>query len=539
MNSIKELVKNNKKVSFTITVLVLILLWTITRPSSVDTSQIGSQIRSVQLTSIAMLAERESTIPLTGQVKSENETAIRSQASGEIVQNAIPRGSSVRAGDIIASIENASERASLTQALGTRSIAQAQLAKLKSGAQDEELSILKANTRTAESSLETSKTEIFTSVRNVYEVSEDIIRNNIDQMLINPRSKYPKTIFFVSNTQLGTKIEDARFFIEKMLKTKTISNWIPTVIIVPAPANLNAEIEQAKERLTATDSLLDNMIIAVNRLTETATLSQSTIEAWKGSLFGARTKLTSAVTKLDDSITALESPQNNLIIAIENEVLGVRGARSEDIAIAEASVLQAQGVYASARARFEKTLIRTPISGTLNSLSIELGDIVSNNDIVGIVSNNSTLEIVTYVTGDEVPNINVGNTVIISNVHIGSVTYIAPAIDRDTKKVEIRIDVPSYIKLLNGQSVSIEITRNPIQLDTIDDIRIPLSALKIAFDEHLVFTVDENNALIANKVTTGSLIGNDIIILEGISPTMNIVTDARGLKEGDIITILK
>ena len=69
-----------------------------------------------------------------------------------------------------------------------------------------------------------------------------------------------------------------------------------------------------------------------------------------------------------------------------------------------------------------------------------------------------------------------------------------------------------------------------------DRILIPLSALKITADGTFVFTV-ENNTLKALPVTQGQLFGNNVEVLEGISKESRIVTDARGLKDGQTVTV--
>lgn len=535
MHTFKRLIRENKKVSITIGVILVVLIVSILRPSSTPTPNTAEQTRSVTTASIQELAQQSSTLPATGQVESESEAVLRAQASGEIVRHAITRGSSVRAGDVIASIENAAEFASLTQANASVAIAEAQLERLLEGARQEELTILAATTKSAAKTLEESQADVYAAVRSAYVTIEDIVRNTIDQMMENPRSNYPTASFHISDSQLNINIENDRFAIEKMLATRTLNEWVPIVILAPAPSNLDAEVERIQTRLTAANTLLDNMILAVNRLEANADITATTITSWKTALASARTKLTGAADDLTDAQNALDTPESNLTIAQENEALGVTGARDEDIRIARATLEQARGIQASARAQFEKTLVRSPISGTLNSLSIELGDIVSINEEVGFVSNNNTLEIVAYLTSANVNKIERGARVRINDSYDGVVEYIAPAIDRATKKVETRISIDRAHTLFNGQSVNLEIEQKPTQ-DDFSEVRIPLSALKITFDGHLVFTLDSENTLVGHSVVPGSLVGDDIIILEGLTPDMEIVLDARGFKEGDTVT---
>ena len=71
------------------------------------------------------------------------------------------------------------------------------------------------------------------------------------------------------------------------------------------------------------------------------------------------------------------------------------------------------------------------------------------------------------------------------------------------------------------------------------NIQIPLSALKITPLGSQVFTVNASSTLVAHVVKEGKLMGDQIEIVEGLTPDMEIVTDARGLKEGQTITLSK
>ena len=68
-------------------------------------------------------------------------------------------------------------------------------------------------------------------------------------------------------------------------------------------------------------------------------------------------------------------------------------------------------------------------------------------------------------------------------------------------------------------------------------IIVPLSALKITPDGAAVFTVTVDGKLEAVPVIKGQLFGDNIEITSGISKDTRIVTDARGLKNGQVVLI--
>jgi multidrug efflux pump subunit AcrA (membrane-fusion protein) len=55
--------------------------------------------------------------------------------------------------------------------------------------------------------------------------------------------------------------------------------------------------------------------------------------------------------------------------------------------------------------------------------------------------------------------------------------------------------------------------------------------------EVYVFTVDSTSSLVSVPVELGTLLGEEVEIKTGLSPDMQIVKDARGLKPGDVVTI--
>jgi multidrug efflux pump subunit AcrA (membrane-fusion protein) len=130
----------------------------------------------------------------------------------------------------------------------------------------------------------------------------------------------------------------------------------------------------------------------------------------------------------------------------------------------------------------------------------------------------------------------VGDTVRIDGETAGTITNIAPAIDPSTKKIEVKIATEGE-SLSNGDTVRVTIDTNG-SLENITDIIIPIAALKVETNRVVVFTLSDTNILIAHEVETGPLIGNSIVIESGVTADMTIVTDARGLSEGDTVGVI-
>jgi hypothetical protein len=54
-----------------------------------------------------------------------------------------------------------------------------------------------------------------------------------------------------------------------------------------------------------------------------------------------------------------------------------------------------------------------------------------------------------------------------------------------------------------------------------------------------VFSVDNDHRLVAYPISVGSIVGSGIVILEGLTLDMEIVKDARGLRAGQKVVVVK
>src|ERR1700722_5909 len=90
----------------------------------------------------------------------------------------------------------------------------------------------------------------------------------------------------------------------------------------------------------------------------------------------------------------------------------------------------------------EKTIIRSPISGTIIDLPVTSGDYVSSADEIAEVSNPNALKVVTYVTPDDAQTLAVGNKVSINGTIAGVITRVTQSIDPKTGAIEVEVGLP-------------------------------------------------------------------------------------------------
>ncbi|MBY0539082.1 efflux RND transporter periplasmic adaptor subunit [Patescibacteria group bacterium] len=466
------------------------------KPEDADTR------REVELTSVADVSSGEP-ITVIGEIRSVSEADVAPDSSGRIIGVYRKIGDYVGAGAVIAEIENSSQRAAVAQA-------EAALQRAKSASTISGISV-----GSASAGAETAR-------QSAYAAINDAIVRKADETFTNGSSK----TFFVSvtNSQLKYTLEAKRLEMEVILqrhasvRSQTLSD-----------TELIAELQTLENEVRAVRGFMSDLVNALAGGISTGSVTTAQIEGYEAN---ANAGL-SSITALEGSLAAASG---GLQSAKENLSQGTSG-ESADIAIAQASL-------SAAKAVLEKTIVRAPISGTINSISLEQGNFAAAGVPAVRIVNVSGLEAVAYLSERDLPRVTAGSSVRISGIADGRVSRVAPALDSNTRKAEIRISIlgtdSGANRFVAGQSATIELS--PARKETDKAIFIPISSVKITPDGAVVFIAndvgeDGTTTLQSIPVTLGALSGGKVEITSGLSLDNVIVADARGLKNGQEVFI--
>lgn len=483
--------------------------------------QLAAASRAVETKTIAELSSEATPLSIVGSVTSRSEATVRAESSGEVTDVYRQLGDSVGAGTVVAELDNDSERASVMQAKGSVDAAEANLSKVKSGTRPEQVAILKSSVEGARSGVVNALLGAYTSIDNAIQGGVDVMFNDADSGL-------PIFRVALSDSQLTADVQNKRAMMGIILQRQ--GGMAQTIA---ASSDLVAELTIAEREVRSVRNFLDDIVLALNKkAVPTSGITASTIASYQASAIAARTAINASLTSIAGAKQALQTADKNL-------EQGIGGPISEDLASAEAALTQAKGVYAGALANLEKTIVRSPISGTINSFSLNRGDYVQATTPLLTVANNGALEVLAYVTEQDVVDIAVGDRVTFEGSSAGIVTRIAPALDPVTKKIEIRVGVQGGgSSLVNGQSVTVTFLRKMVTTKSkVSRVTIPISAIKVGANETQVFTVDENGLLVGHPIVIGELLGDRVVVRSGVTSDMRIVTDARGLRTGQAVQL--
>jgi multidrug efflux pump subunit AcrA (membrane-fusion protein) len=484
-----------------------------------------SGLSHVSVQSVSSLSSQTGPLAVVGTIKSVDQATVLAQSAGELTHLYRALGDRVAAGQIIGEFENSAQVAAVTQAEGAYESAQAALQKLQS--------TTAANTSLSSSQAQTaaqgSATALTVAQSAAYAALDDAVHAKADTLFNNPRSALPTLqAFTIPDSQLVITLNNERSSIELPLNAAHDA----AVSSGDFEASTKALFATAKTTLT----FLNHLIDALNQAVPNAQFSQSTIATDQATLGAARSEITTAISALTAAKSAYDAAKSGAQSA-QNTATG--GTQS-DIAGAQAAVKSAQGALALARSSFEKTIVRSPIGGTIVSLPVTRGDFVSSFAQVAVISNPGALYADAQVTQDDAKTIASGNSATIEGTIPGVVTFVAPALDPTTGKIEVKIGIKgSQSGLTDGEAVTLSLDRSVAQRQQqkSTQITIPIIAAKILPTGPVVFTTTASSTLESHPITLGTILGDQVVVISGLTPDMTIVTDARGLSAGQQVVV--
>jgi len=507
IRSTQTLISNNPLRSTAVVLVIIGVIGFIIKNQPAAEEVISNTAPVVTVSTPAKYSGSES-LTLIGTVRAVAEANITSEQSGRVVSVPVKLGGSVKAGQVIATLENASERASVLQAEGVYEAAQAAAA--QSG-----IGVDQANTAVI-----TAKQNAVSTFQSSYNTVNGLVLNSVDTYFSDPNGRLP-----------GLRIDGKGYTMqlnnERIAFQTLLPEWQNKANSINVNSDLPAELTYARENTKRTIAMIDTFLTVFSSQSNSARYTDVELQGFITTFTGLRSNLIGVQSSIDNAINGLTSAEDN----VRRAELASSGGKNS---AADAQVKQALGTLRAAQANLAKTILRSPISGTINNLSVRTGDFVNSFSTVAQVANNKALEVVTYVSEKERDLFAVGDKVMIEGNTEGIVTEIAPAVDPTTRKVEVRIATEN-IEVISGDTVRIT-KEGSTEAKINSTIIIPLSAVKFELEDGYIFTVTDNK-LIAKPITLGKVRGGSIEVTAGLGNDDTFVVDARGLTVDTTVTI--
>ncbi|HIK25354.1 MAG TPA: efflux RND transporter periplasmic adaptor subunit [Thermosynechococcus sp. M46_R2017_013] len=234
---------------------------------------------------------------------------------------------------------------------------------------------------------------------------------------------------------------------------------------------------------------------------------------------------------LDELKANRDSAIANLNEAQKRLQLLQRGARSEEIRQAEATVAAAQAQVQAARAALEDTVIRAPFTGIITQKYANPGAFVTPTTTASATTSATSTSIVAIAEGleilAEVPEVDIGQVLVGQPVEIradaypgetfkGQVRLVAPeaVVEQNVTFFQVRVSLVTGLeKLRSGMNVDLDFLGPKIH----NALLVPTVAIAVERGQTGVYVVGENNRPKFRPVTIGSSWQDQTQIISGVS----------------------
>jgi len=348
-------------------------------------------------TIIADRGELVQEVDVSGKIKPAQSVNLAFEKGGKVSHVYVKTGQQVSAGQALAAIENGDIYASLLQAEAGLDAENARLSELQKGTRVEEIAVQEAKIKSAESTLVDENQDLFNAMQDAFTKADDAVHNKADALFSNPNSSSPVLNLVSISSQLKINIERERLDIEPLLV-----DWKNTLGSI--------DVVTVKNSLDKTKILMDNIASAVNSLTPSSSLSQTTIDGYKADISTARTNINTAITSVVSAEQAVLTAEYNLTTAEKQLELQKAGATPEQINVQEAAVRAAEAQIANYNAQLAKTVIRAPFAGIVTAQDAKVGSIVTAGvKIISLISQ-AEFEVESFIPEADIAGLSVGNT---------------------------------------------------------------------------------------------------------------------------------
>ena len=390
-----------KRIIWTAVIVVVVFLgWLIFgRKASTSNIQVGTVKRQ----------DIEKTVLTTGQVVSETDLDLSFQTSGVVRRINVKEGDRVQAGAVLAVLDQGSMRASLESAQGSYAQAEANYNKILAAATSQDVAVTQAAVDSAKTALDNAKQNLKNELQTAYTNTNTVVLAYTNILFSNSQSSTPQ--FSIPGTVNTNPDLVSIVNSERVSVNSTLTDW-PGKISGLSDTNLDIAVTVSLANIDQVSKYLSDIINLLATYTQvTSGGSQSTITTYQSNVSTGKSTVDALRTTIISDNQAVKTATASLAQSQATLDLKKAPPRPEDLSIAQAQVMSAQGSLDSAQAALNNTVIVAPISGTVTQVDIKLGEQAQATKEVIKVLNASQLHTEAQVSEADIASVQVGQSV--------------------------------------------------------------------------------------------------------------------------------
>jgi len=527
MKFLKSLFSDKRKLTAAI-VALLVIGWLVYSHYNIQAAP------TTYLTAQAQTATVISTVTGTGQVSDDRSVNITPQSTGKITAINFKQNDQVKAGDVIATVDETNNTIALNQAKAGLASAQASYDEVLAGATAQDIQLAQLTVandlqavQNASSSLVTTTKKDAISVANALNtylnsgLSAVPSSQNLDSAAVTLSGNYTGTgqgsyIITMQNSGSGMTFQ-----------VSGLESASGPVRSSPVPLGANGLYIAFTGAAAANDSW-------------TITIPNPAGSGFNSNYNGYQTALNNQQSDLQTAQNSIISAQNKLQQDQINLQVKQQPPTQQQVESADAQLTQAQSQLQNAQINYNNNILKAPFDGQIAQLNSQLGDQVSGSTVVATVVTNQPLAVVTL-NEDDVAKIKLGDKATMTFNAIDGLTITGEVAEIDnigtvsqgvvSYTVKIAFDTPDP-RIKAGMSVSASIIT---QIEA-DVLTVPNAAVQTQGATSYVLTLDpkQTQSVAGTSGVTSSAQPKQVTVQIGISDDNN-TEITSGLSAGDTV----
>ena len=303
--------------------------------------------------------------------------------------------------------------------------------------------------------------------------------------------------------------------------------------------------ENGKERPEAIDALDAVKRLEIVTQKNNVSTAEMALKQAQGALSDAQSGLsqvTSGKSQLESALETAKSQKDtlkdNLQTAQETYDITQDEVYPQTDATYAAQLAQAGVGVKSARYQLDFYTVTAPISGQVETVSVEKDAMAAAGNVAFVISNKNSMTVTFQVAEKVKDQLQVGDAITVERgdeTFGGTITEVGTMAGAQTKLFQIKATIPGVSdKLPSGVSVKVHATTQREEGDLI----IPYDAVYFSAGDAYVYCV-ENGKLVKTQVTVGLMNDTQVSIADGLTADSQVVTTwSSKLRDGAEVTIV-
>ncbi len=460
-------------------------------------------------------ADLKKSVRATGQVISSTDLSLSFNKSGVVKSIKVAVGDKVKAGQILATLNQGQALATLTEARGALLGAEAKYKKTLEGYSNEEIVLAEVALKNAETDLVNKKRNQATIVKNAYQT---LLNSSVEAFSVSTSNSESAPV--ITGTYVLGKEGDITIFTYQGGGSWYFNTYgllsVGGVVSTTTPQPIGDSGLYIKFSVTPASQA--EWIISIPNKKASDYLTN--YNAYKNDI-----EEQNGIVGVAESLVDQRRAELNLKKA---------AARNTDIDIAKADVLSAQGSLQAAEVSYEDTIIRAGASGTITKVDIKYGELSEAGKSVITLEDVENLYIEALINEANIAHLKNGQTVAITFDAFGNdkkfngvISHIDPSAETNDGVVNYKIKVTLSEKsdiIRPGMNANIDVLAGEV----VHTLSIPNAAVTQKGGKYFVkIIIDEKNKKYEEREVQTGFIGDN-----------NLVEIISGLKEGDKVALL-